>query len=229
MRRAILFFLVCFCIQLSFAEKILLDSLKFNNGYIHTQGAVLHNGVCEFDLKDTLYIISNTFEQDYDNFMDTGFYDLSSLVQKLRTLYTNKDQHGKWYKLVYSGYTPTTLTLYSDLDTIQYSTTPYPQLYTGTVRDTLYGSSNIKCGVEIRELFNNVSIGTLYYDYTNYSNIVIIPTEFAYSVYQELGELLLPYISIMLRIEKGIIRQIEFRHVSYSFYNRQLLSGVLLW
>ena len=210
--------------MLSSAESVVLNSLQFDNGYTYTQKAIFHDGICEFTLEDTLCIISDAFEVDYNDFAHK-ISDISALVQEMQSIYFDEGYcEGCGYGWMYDD---TTFTLYSHIgDTIQYTTTPLPTLYTGIVRGNVYGSPNIKCGVLISEMFNKVFIETVYYDCMQYNYIVIIPTKFVYSTYHERQKISIPDICILLTTKYGIIEEFEFRRRDCS---GQHLLQELIW
>ncbi|MBR4263320.1 MAG: hypothetical protein IKQ48_01950 [Paludibacteraceae bacterium] len=172
--------------------------------------------ICEFIEKDTLYIISNAFIQDYNEYMH-DVPDILTLVSELISIYPEEgDCDGCGYVIKIDGFTPATLTLSTIKDKIQYTTTPSPDFLSAVIEDTLYGSSNIKCGVSIKRLLNNLSINALYYDYTKYNHIVLIPEKFTYSTYQKKGYADLSSLCFQLRIKDGIIDQIMVKQSQYS-------------
>lgn len=214
MKKVLLLLLLCISFQSLHAKYIMLDSLKFDVDQIYKQKMVLHESktlqemfICEFVEKDTLYIISNAFMQDYNEYMH-DVPDVQTLVSELMSIYPEEGNcDGCGYVIEIDGYTPTTLTFFGD-DKIQYTTTPSPEFFAAVINDTLYGSSNIRCGVPIQKLLNKLSINTLYYDHTKYNHIVLIPEKFTYSTYQKKGYVELKNWCFQLRIKDGVVNQI---------------------
>ena len=112
--------------------------------------------------------------------------------------------------------TPATLTLTSDLDTIQYTLTPTPDLAAGSICDTIFKSSNFKCGILIKEVFDELSSYRLHYNFSEYDNIVIIPIDFDSLSYQQYGYVILSDICFFLKISDGFVTKIEIRDFNYS-------------
>lgn len=223
MKKGLFILLLCISAQSLHAKYIVLDSLRYDINFTYKQKMVLHENktpqemfICEFVEEDTLYIISNAFIQDYNEYMH-DVPDVPTLVNELMSIYPEEGicDGGCGYVIYIDGYTPTTLTLFSK-DKIQYTTTPSPEFFSAIIEDTLYGSSNIRCGVPIQELFKRLSIHALYYDYTKYSHIVLIPEEFTYSTYQKKGYVELSSLCFQLRIKDGVINQIMTKHTLFS-------------
>ena len=222
MKKVLFLLLLCVSAQSLHAKYVMLESLRYGINYTYKQKMVLHESkmpqdmfICEFVEEDTLYIISNTFIQDYNEYMH-DVPDVPTLVSELMSIYPEEgDCDGCGYVINIDGYTPTTLTLFSK-DKIQYTTTPSPDFFSAVINDTLYGSSNIRCGVSIREILNRLSISTLYYDYKKYSHIVLIPEEFTYSTYQKKGYAELSSMCFQLRIKDGVVSQIMTKHSIYD-------------
>ena len=222
MKKVLFLLLLCISAPSLHAKYVILDSLRFDINYTYKQKMVLHESktpqemfICEFVEKDTLYVISNAFIQDYNEYMH-DVPDVPTLVNELMSIYPEEgDCDGCGYVIKIDGYTPTTLTLFSK-DKIQYTTTPSPDFFSAIIEDTLYGSSNIRCGVPIQELFKRLSICALYYDYTKYNHIVLIPETFTYSTYQKKGYVELSGMCFQLRIKDDEINQIMTKHSIHS-------------
>ena len=226
MKRVFLVIAGCFVIHLLYAEYIMLDSLRLCNNYTHMQKVIVHTGkstdasnynvtVHEFTINDTLYIISSLINSIYRDFSQ-NVSSVDSLMLKLRALYYDEgDCYGKncGYMLVYDGYTPTTLTLYSNLDTIQYTTTPTPQLYAAVIRDTIYGLPTLKCGMPINKILTDLEINGSYYDYDKYKHIVLIPL---LTYFQRTECINLPDACFVLENKNGILNKVEYRQFDYS-------------
>lgn len=223
MKKVLLGLLLCIGVQPLHAKYIMLDSLRFDIYHTYKQKMVLHEGktsqemfLCEFVEKDTLYIISNAFILDYNEYMH-DVPDVLTLVSELMSIYPEEgDCDGCGYVIKIDGFTPATLTLSTIKDIIQYTTIPSPDFLSAVIEDSLYGSSNIKCGVSIQRLLNNLSINALYYDYTKYNHIVLIPEDFTYSTYHKKGYADLSSLCFQLRIKDGMIDQIMTKRSKYS-------------
>ncbi len=230
MKRRIFLLLMCFCVKLLYAEYTTLDSLRLTENFTLKQKAILHEvkvpntvvdstTMIEFVYKGTLYIMSSVFIQDYNEYMQE-FPDVPSLVQKIMSICPTYGDCG--YTFTYDSGLPSTLTVYTfpNMDTIQYVTTHSPELHVAVIQDTIFGSSNIRCGVSLGDLFGKLFVGPLYYyDYAKYQNIVFIPAEFDNRAYHKKGYLSLPGVCFVIENKNGIINKIEVRQI--DFFNKK--------
>lgn len=207
------------------ADDVILKELKFSNHYTLKQQAFLHTmttnnnlsgvrGMCEFTIGDTLYILSSVYRKDYREFKQ-NIPDVPTLVDKLMSIYPQEGDNSSYLIQIFT-LTPATLTLTSDLDTIQYTLTPTPDLAAGSICDTIFKSSNFKCGILIKEVFDELSSYRLHYNFSEYDNIVIIPIDFDSLSYQQYGYVILSDICFFLKISDGFVTKIEIRDFNYS-------------
>lgn len=219
MKKFFVFLLFNFCFQIIHAEYIALDSLNINDACIYRQKVIMHVEsnvmsdekivVCEFAEKDTLYILSNAFNQDNYDLMQK-FDDITSLVSKLRSIYLEEgDCESCGYQMLIDGYTPTTLNLYTFLDTIQYTTTPYPEFKVATIRDDKFGPPNIRCGISKQDLFHIYFRERLYYDYMQYNCIVLVPVDFLH--FKKNKKIVLKILTFQLQFVDNILHKIQIK------------------
>lgn len=235
MKRIIFFLMVSVCVQLLHAEYVILDSLRLTKNYTYKQNFILHEEqitgysseywtCCEFTLKDTLYVMSGIFRQELNEFSH-NIPDIPTLVQEILSICQTESSEGdRGFAFTYDSGLPATLTLFTfpNMDTIQYIATHSPELYTAVIRDTIFGSQNIKCGRLIQDLLKKLPVDKLYYDYARYNNIVLIPCDFIYSTYQERGYYSLPSTCLIIENRNGLINKIEVRRT--DLWNR---NGIL--
>ena len=220
--------LVMLLVMLSYvySESVELKFLSKTGGYqIYNQKAVLCGGtscdtlkknvICKFAVNDTLYIISNIIKKDYEELTATED-NVGILIDKLMSIYYDEgtcEGDGCGYFIKYDGYTPNTLTLCSILDTIQYTTTPTPNFYAASIMDTLYHSTNIKCGMPMQDLLRRLSINYISRECEKYKTIVLLSTD--YSIYQDNSYIELPEICIILKHQNHILKKIELKQTRY--------------
>lgn len=211
------------------AEYITLDSLRLTKNFTIKDKAVLHHvsasntindttAVIEFVHQGTLYILSSVFRQDYNEYM-RDFPDVPSLVQKIMSIGITECRTGDCgYRFTYDSDLPSVLTVYTypNMDTLQYVTTDFPQLFVASIRDTIFGSTNIYCGNSLKELYHELSIEPLYYHNFAYHNtIVLIPAAFDPLIYDKEGYVGLPSSCFVIETKDGIITKIEVRQTDY--------------
>lgn len=242
MKKIICFLLICFSVDMLQAEYVALDSLRLTENFTFKQKAILHevkvpNAVVdsttmvEFVHNGTLYIMSSVFIQDYNEYM-REFPDVPSLIQKIMSICPTECRNGDCgYSFTYDSDLPSTLTIYTfpNMDTIQYVTTHSPELHVAVIRDTIFCSSNIRCGVSIKDLFKKLFVGLLYYNnYVKYRSIVFIPTEFDNRAYQKKGYMSLPNVCFVIENKNGIISKIEIRQIDF-FSKKKIIQDFELY
>lgn len=210
------------------AEYEMLDSLKLTEKFTLNNKVMIHKSkvsgtsndstiVLEFVYEESLYIMSSVFSPDYNEYVQK-YSDVPSLIQKIMSVCPTECRDGNCgYTFTYDSNLPSTLTIHTspNMDTLQYVTTHSPKLYVAIIRDTIFGSSNIRCGISLQELFDKVSITPLYYDHMKFKNIVIIPHRFNYDAYQKKGYMSLPNSCFVLENKNNIIKKIEIRQTDY--------------
>ena len=221
--------LINLCTHLLYAEYATLDSIRLTENFTFKQKVIVHYvkvpnaivdsmAVVEFAYKESLYIISAVFNQDYNEYMQE-YLDVPSLVRKILSTYPTECSRGDCgYTFTYDSDLPSTLTLYTfpNMDTIQYVTTSSPQLHMAVIQDTILGSSNIRCGVSLNNLFGKLFVDSpCYYDYNKYRNIVFVPASFDNSLYKRDGYLTLLDACFVIENKNGIISKIEIRQTDY--------------
>lgn len=229
MRRILSILLLCMITTVLHAEYEMLDSLRLTENFTFKQKIIVHYvkvpnaivdsmAVVEFVYKENLYIISSVFNQEYNEYMQE-YLDVPSLVRKILSTYPTECSRGDCgYTFTYDSGLPSTLTLYTfpNMDTIQYVTTNSPQLHMAVIQDTILGSSNIRCGVSVNNLFGKLFVDSpCYYDYNKYRNIVFVPASFDNSLYKRDGYLTLPDVCFVIENKNGIISKIEIRQMDY--------------
>ena len=239
MKRVIIFLLICLCANMLYAEYTTLDTIRLSENFTLRQKVILHNVkvpntmvdsavVVEFVYKGILYIMSPIFSQDYNEYMQE-FPDVPSLVQMILSTCPTECKDGDCgYTFTYDSGLPSTLTAYTfpNMDTIQYVTTHSPKLHVAVIRDTIFGSSNIRCGVSLRNLFRKLFADSLYYnDYTKYRNIVFIPADFDNLAYQKKGYLNPLNVCFVIENNKGIVNKIEVRQTDY-FSKKRIIKDL---
>lgn len=222
-----------------YAEYTILDSMRLSENFTLRQKVILHNVkvpdtivdsavVMEFVYKGTLYIISPIFFRDYNEYMQE-FPDVPSLVRMIMSTCPTECKDGDCgYVFSYDSGLPSTLTAYTfpNMDTIQYVTTHSPKLHVAVIRDTIFGSSNIRCRVSLRNLYRKLFADSLYYsDYTKYRNIVFIPAYFDNLAYQKKGYLNLLDVCFVIENNKGIVNKIEIRQTDY-FSKKRIIQDL---
>ncbi len=241
MRRILSILLLCMITTVLHAEYEMLDSLKLTENFTLKQKVIVHHvkvpnaivdsmAVVEFVYEENLYIISAIFNQDYNEYMQK-YSDVPSLIQKIMSVCPTECRDGNCgYTFTYDSDLPSTLTLYTfpNMDTIQYVTTTSPQLHMAVIQDTILGSSNIRCGISLQELFDKVSISPLYYDHVKFKNIAIIPHRFNYDAYQKKGYMSLPDACFVIENKNGIISKIEIRQTDY-FSTKRIIQDFKLY
>ena len=228
MKRILSILLLCMITTVLHAEYEMLDSLRLTENFTFNNKVMIHKSkvsgtsndstiVLEFVYEESLYIMSSVFSLDYNEYVQK-YSDVPSLIQKIMSVCPTECIRGDCgYTFTYDSDLPSTLTLYTfpNMDTIQYVTTQSPELYVAIIRDTIFGSSNIRCGISLQELFDKVSISPLYYDHVKFKNIVIIPHRFNYDAYQKKGYMSLPNSCFVIENKNGIISKIEIRQTDY--------------
>lgn len=228
MKRIIFLLILCLSVELLHAEYVVLDSLRLTENFTLRQKVILHTikvpntldstSIVEFVYEGMLYVMSNIFSQDYNEYTQC-FTDVPSLTQKIMSICPTDCSNGNCgYTFTYDSNLPSTLTVYTfpNKDTIQYVTTHFPKLHVAIIRDTIFGSKNIRCGISLHDMFRQLYIGSLYHnDYIEYRNIVLIPMELDYRIYQKNGYLNIPYICLILENINGFIKKIEVRQTDY--------------
>lgn len=231
MKKKLLFNLCIFIAISSFANGANVDSITFENGLtIRNKIIYCDNdfsdsiGSCIFQFKGSLYIASNAINEECRKFI----YKMPSTIDLMKALMSLYRDEGDCDKgcglgLLYDGNTPTTLTLVSDLDTIQYTTTPYPNLYAAIIRDTLFGFSAIKCGTPVNELMHKLHLNEIPVDFSKYNKIVLLPQYYGLNINKmDISSI------IVLYFTKGILRKIEFRNAAY-FHNGKIIKDELFY
>ena len=211
------------------AEYEMLDSLRLTENFTLNNKVMIHKSkvsgtsndstiVLEFVYKESLYIMSSVFSPDYNEYVQK-YSDVPSLIQKIMSVCPTECSRGDCgYTFTYDSDLPSTLTLYTfpNMDTIQYVTTSSPQLHMAVIQDTILGSSNIRCGVSLNNLFGKLFVDSpCYYDYNKYRNIVFVPASFDNSLYKRDGYLTLPDACFVIENKNGIISKIEIRQTDY--------------
>lgn len=220
------------------AEYITLDSLRLTKNFTIKDKAILHNviasntindttAVIEFVHQGTLYILSSVFHQDYNEYM-RDFPDVPSLVQKIMSICVTECRTGDCgYRFTYDSGLPSVLTVYTypNMDTLQYVTTNFPQLFVASIRDTIFGSTNIYCGNSLKDLYHELSIEPLYYhDFAYHKTIVLIAAEFDSLIYDKEGYIGLPCSCFVIESNDGIITKIEVRQTDYFSKDRIIMD-----
>lgn len=242
MRRILSILLLCMITTVLHAEYEMLDSLKLTENFTLKQKVIVHHvkvpnaivdsmAVVEFVYEENLYIISAIFNQDYNEYMQK-YSDVPSLIQKIMSVCPTECRDGNCgYTFTYDSDLPSTLTLYTfpNMDTIQYVTTTSPQLHMAVIQDTILGSSNIRCGVSLNNLFGKLFVDSpCYYDYNKYRNIVFVPASFDNSLYKRDGYLTLPDACFVIENKNGIISKIEIRQTDY-FSTKRIIQDFKLY
>lgn len=242
MKRRVSLLLMCFCTSLLYAEYITLDSLKLTENFTLRQKVILHDVeapntiadsavIVEFVYKGTLYIMSSIFTHDYNEYMQE-FSDVPSLIQKIMSICPTECKNGDCgYTFTYDSGLPSTLTVYTfpNMDTIQYVTTHSPELHVAVIRDTIFGSSNIRCGVLLTDLFRKLFVNPLYYyDYMKFKKIVLVSADFDDRAYQKKGYMDLPDVCFVIENREGTINKIEVRQTDY-FSKEKILQDFELY
>lgn len=240
--KKICFLLFCLSVEILHAECVTLDSLRLTENFTLKQKAILHDikvpntvadstTLVEFVYKGDLYIVSSVFIQDYNEYMQV-FPDVPSLVQRIMSICPTECKNGDCgYAFAYDSGLPSTLTVYTfpNMDTIQYITSHFPELHAAVIRDTIFGASNIRCGVSLRDLFGKLFVDPLYYnDYVKYRSIVFIPVEYDNFAYREKGHMSLSDVCFVVGNKNGIINKIEIRQTDF-FSKKRIVQDIELY